>query len=404
MTTAQIQLPPKLIDVFMGAARYRGAHGGRGSGKSFSFAKMTAVRGYMEPMRILCCRELQRSIKDSVHAEVKRAIESEPWLADFYEIGESFIRGKNGTEYIFRGLKHNISEIKSTSGIKICWVEEAEIVSEQSWRDLIPTIREEDSEIWVTWNPRDETSPTNMRFLSYKPHSSKIVEVNWGDNPWFPAVLDDERAEDKRRGSIFYNHIWEGKCLDSSGGLFDPSWIKWIKPHEIPKEGETGWFFDLAYSENEDADRTAGLITRKSNDGRVFQWGHFVGRHQWPVMKRKIVDMVTRTDVRRLRVDSTMSQVGFLNDLQSTNELHGHVVEGKRHSTNKIQNSMAFISRCEAGQVYWVDTPAAREYLLEMAKFSDTCEHDDCMDGASGGYEMTSEMKAPQGTSPSGFR
>ena len=132
MTTARVELPPKLIPVFTGPARYRGAYGGRGSGKSFGFALMTAIRGYAEPLRILCARELQNSLKDSVHAEVAAAIRSYPWLAEHYEIGESYIRGKNGTEYLFKGLRLNYQQIKSTSGVDICWVEEAETVSEQS--------------------------------------------------------------------------------------------------------------------------------------------------------------------------------------------------------------------------------------------------------------------------------
>ena len=101
MTTARVELPDKLVPVFTGPARYRGAYGGRGSGKSFSFAKMLAVRGYARPLRILCGREIQNSIKESSMAEVIRAIDSEPWLARHYDYGESFIRGANGTEFIF---------------------------------------------------------------------------------------------------------------------------------------------------------------------------------------------------------------------------------------------------------------------------------------------------------------
>ena len=389
MTTARIEIPPKLIPLFTPEyIRYRGAHGGRGSAKSFTFAKMTAIRGYMEPMKILCCRQQQNSLKDSVFDQVKMAIKSEEWLDNFYEIGESYIRGKNGTEYIFRGLKRNIEEIKSMTGVKICWVEEAEYVTEESWMKLTPTIRVPNSEIWLSWNPENETSPTNLRFMHDPPDNSMIVEMNWADNPWFPDVLNEERISDKRRNSLFYDHIWEGKFLDASGGIFDPSWIKWIKMSDIPAVGETGRFYDLAYSENETADRTAGVITRRAPDGRIFQWGHYIDRHQWPVMRQKIIEFAQRDGVDRIMCDSTMSQVGYLNDLQSTKELARFRVEGKRHSTNKIQNAMPYISRCEAGMVHWVDTPMAREFAKEMGLFSDDCIHDDAMDGAAGGYDM----------------
>jgi len=391
--TVRLELPPKLIPVFTGDARYRGAYGGRGSGKSFSFAKMLAVRGMIEPIKILCCRELQKSIRDSVHAEVRRAIESEPWLESHYEIGESFIRGKNGTEFLFRGLKHNISEIKSMAGVKIAWVEEAEIVSEESWQLLIPTIREENSEIWLTWNPKDEHSPTNLRFLHDSPHRSKIVQLNYNDNPWFPDVLREEMESDRRRGSIFFNHIWEGGFLDSSGGIFDSSWIKWVKMSDVPPCRDMVWFFDMAYSEDEKADRSAGLITARANDGRIFQFGHYVGRHQYPVMKQKIIELTGKyPKVRRIGIDSTMSQVGYLNDLQTTRELAGFSIVGKRHNTNKIQNAMPYISRCESGIVHWVDSPMAREFIKEMGTFSDDCLHDDCMDASANGYEMVSKQ------------
>lgn len=388
MTTAKLELPPKLIPVFgCGYRRYRGAHGGRGSAKSYSFALMTAVRGYMEPIKILCCREQQNALKESVFDQVKMAIEAVPWLADFYEIGESFIRGKNGTEYIFRGLKRNAREIKSITGVKICWVEEAEYVTENSWQYLIPTIRVDESEIWVTWNPENETSPTNLRFMHDPPDNSAIVQMNWSDNPWFPAVLEEERLSDKRRNSLFYDHIWEGKFLDASGGLFDPSWIKWIKKEDVPTGGDDARFWDLAYSENENADRTAGLITKRATDGRIFQYGHYIARHQWPTMRQKIIDFAHVDGVRRISVDSTMSQVGYLNDLQATRDLSSFIIKGKRHSTNKIQNAMAYISRCEAGMVYWVDSPMAREMVKEMGMFSDDCVHDDAMDAAANGYE-----------------
>ncbi len=213
MSEVRIRLPPKLIPVFQGSARYRGAHGGRGSGKSFNFAKMLAVRGMIEPLRILCARELQNSLKDSSMSEVINAIESEPWLAAHYDYGESFIRGKNGTEFIFKGLRHNAKEIKSTAKIGIAWVEEAEAVSEASWRILTPTIREPGSEIWVTWNPEASDSATQKRFIASPPTNAKIIRLNWQDNPWFPPELEQERQDDLLRDPDYYQHVWEGETI-----------------------------------------------------------------------------------------------------------------------------------------------------------------------------------------------
>lgn len=220
MTTATIELPPKLVPVFApqrGALRYRGAHGGRGSGKSFSFAKMAAVFGYAEPLRILCTRELQVSIKESFHTEVKNAIESTPWLAAAYEVGESYVRGRNGTEFIFRGLRHNMTAIKSMAQIDLCIVEEAEDVPEASWRDLLPTVRAAGSEVWVVWNPRDPGSPVDRRFRQREPEGSRIVEVNWQDNPFFTDALDRQRREDMEvLDPETYAHVWDGAYLEIS--------------------------------------------------------------------------------------------------------------------------------------------------------------------------------------------
>lgn len=200
-----------------GAVRYRGAYGGRGSAKSFNFAKMSAVFGYMQPTRVLCTREIQESIKQSFHAEIKRAIASEPWLAAFYDVGEGFIRGMNGTEYIFKGLRNNSQSIKSTSGVGVCIVEEAEDVPEKSWRDLIPTVRDPGSEIWVIWNPCTEGSPVDVRFRRNVDKDMAICEMNYRDNPWFPEVLEQERRRDQRNCDPgVYAHIWEGAYLTMS--------------------------------------------------------------------------------------------------------------------------------------------------------------------------------------------
>jgi phage terminase large subunit len=216
MTTVRVELPPKLIPIFTGPARYRGSHGGRGSGKTRSFAKMTAVRGVMEASAgregiILCAREFMNSLDESSMEEVKAAIRSEPFLKDFYEIGEKFIRSKCGRiRYAFAGLRHNLDSIKSKANILLCWVDEAESVSEGAWRKLIPTIREEGSELWVTWNPEDPESPTNKRFRNPVDDDAKIIEMNYTDNPWFPSVLESERQRDLRNRPLDYAHIWEG--------------------------------------------------------------------------------------------------------------------------------------------------------------------------------------------------
>ncbi|MEY0408516.1 PBSX family phage terminase large subunit [Providencia rettgeri] len=223
MTVARIEIPPKLIPAFEGNYRYRCSHGGRGSAKTRTFALMTAIRGYMAAMNgqsgvILCAREYMNSLEESSMEEVKQAIRSVPWLNDFYELGEKYIRTKcRSVSYVFAGLRHNLDSIKSKARILIAWVDEAESVSEIAWTKLSPTVREAGSEIWVTWNPERDGSATDKRFRKNPPDNAVVVEMNYDDNPWFPSVLEDERLNDQARlDSATYAWIWEGAYLENS--------------------------------------------------------------------------------------------------------------------------------------------------------------------------------------------
>jgi len=216
MTTVRVELPPKLIPVFAGEADVRGAYGGRGSAKTRSFAKMTAVRAYMWSKAgregiILCGRQFMNSLDESSLEEIKAAIKSEDWLLDHFDIGEKYVRTKDGrVSYKFTGLDRNVDSVKSKSRILLCWVDEAEPVTEEAWMKLIPTLREEDSELWVTWNRERKRSATNLRFGASADPRTKIVEINWRDNPWFPAILDRVRMKDKVERPDQYDHVWEG--------------------------------------------------------------------------------------------------------------------------------------------------------------------------------------------------
>lgn len=223
MTAVQLEIPPKLIPVFTGEARYRGAYGGRGSAKTRTFAKMTAVRAYMFAEAgnsgvILCGREFMNSLEDSSMEEIKQAIRETPWLDAYFEMGEKYIRTRNRkVSYVFAGLRHNLDSIKSKARILIAWVDEAEGVSEVAWQKLLPTVREEGSEVWITWNPEREDSPTNKRFRNDDPENSRIVEMNYSDNPWFPDVLEQERLSDfNRLDGATYEWIWEGQYRKNS--------------------------------------------------------------------------------------------------------------------------------------------------------------------------------------------
>lgn len=235
MTTARIELPPKLIPVFAGEADIRGAFGGRGSAKTRSFAKMTAVRGYVWSSTgregiILCGRQFMNSLDESSLEEVKAAIRSEPWLEAHYDIGEKYVRTKDGRiSYKFTGLDRNIDSVKSKSRILLCWVDEAEPVTEEAWQKLIPTLREEDSELWVTWNPERKNSATHKRFRLASDPRMKLVELNWRDNPWFPAILDRTRLKDMTERPDSYAHVWEGDFVTVAEGAYFASHLNAAK-------------------------------------------------------------------------------------------------------------------------------------------------------------------------------
>jgi phage terminase large subunit len=190
-------------------SRYRVLYGGRGAGKSHSVARALLCKGVEKTTRILCAREFQTSIKDSVHKLLCDQIYN-LGLQAHYEITQNTIRGLNGTEFIFAGIKNNVNGLKSIEGIDYCWVEEANNVTAISWDILIPTIRKENSEIWVTFNPELPTDETYKRFVISPPDNAVVQKVNWSDNPWFPEVLEVERNTLKTRDFEAYQNVWEG--------------------------------------------------------------------------------------------------------------------------------------------------------------------------------------------------
>lgn len=170
---------------------------------------------------ILCAREFMNSLEESSLSEVQAAIEADPFLTSWYEVGQKYIRTKDGrVEFVFAGLRRNLDSIKSKARIHLCWVDEAEPVSESAWQKLIPTVREHGSEIWVTWNPERKNSPTHIRFRQTPPDDAKIVELNWRDNPKFPEVLEAERHRDMKDRPESYAHIWEGDFVTTVEGAY----------------------------------------------------------------------------------------------------------------------------------------------------------------------------------------
>lgn len=247
--TVDSEMPMKFQYLFEDGWRYKVAHGGRGSAKSHSFAEALVVKGHMKPLEIVCAREFQNSIQDSVKKLLDDKIRK-VGLQDFYTSTKTEIIGLNGTRFSFSGLRNNISSFKSREGIDILWIEEAQTVSKSSLTDVIPTVRNPGSEIWATWNPKKKTDPIDVMFRGQKgpPPRSCIVEVNYYDNPWFKdSELVEEMESDKRRDPDKYLHVWKGHYIQNSEAKVFRNYE--IRPFETSANVERFYFgADWGYS------------------------------------------------------------------------------------------------------------------------------------------------------------
>lgn len=229
-----VKIPEKLLFFLNKKARYKITYGGRGSGKSWTAARCLIVLAMSSKIRVLCTRQLQTSIANSVHKLLSDSIQ-DLGLSKYFEITRDAIRCNNGSEFFFKGIQNNINEIKSIEGIDYCWVEEAQSVSENSWEVLIPTIRKENSEIWVTFNPDREEDATFQRFVKNPPPDCITALVNFYDNPWFPDVLQKEMEYCKEVDYGKYEHIWLGKTvIDTDAQIYHGKFE--LKEFETPED------------------------------------------------------------------------------------------------------------------------------------------------------------------------
>jgi phage terminase large subunit len=249
------EFPAKLQFLFQ-PSRYKVAYGGRGGAKSWGFARGLLILGAQKKLRILCARETQKSIADSVHKLLSDQI-ADLGLHAFYQVLTTTIRGANGTEFIFAGIRQSsVGDVKSYEGCDICWVEEAQIVSKHSWDVLIPTIRKEESEIWVSFNPELETDETYQRFVIHPPPGVAPVKINWSDNPWFPKVLRDEKDHKKAVDPDGYENVWEGHCKQVvEGAIYKDQLIAAEKENRITRVPydpirPVDTFWDLGFGDN----------------------------------------------------------------------------------------------------------------------------------------------------------
>jgi len=333
--------------------RYKVYYGGRGSGKSWAFATALIELAISKRRRILCTREYQNSIEDSVYKLISDFIDKYGY-SKIFSLTRTGINCLNGSEFVFTGLHRNINSIRSLEGIDYCWVEEAGIVSEESWEILIPTIRKEDSEIWVSFNPENENDPAYRRFVKNKPENAFVRKVTWADNPWFPEVLRKEMEHDRAVDPDLYMHIWEGELRKLAvSQIFHGKWT--IEDFETPADAQFYCGADWGFA----TDPTA-IVRCFIRDGKLYvdkeAGGHGVEIDETGLLLDQILpykNWPTRGDNSRPETISFLRRQGY-NIIPSTK------------GSGSIEDGIAFLRSFDTIVIH----PRCRQTIEEMRLYS----------------------------------
>lgn len=324
---------PEKLGFLFEPARYKVAYGGRGGAKSWGYARALIIKAAERRLRIGCFREIQKSIKDSVHKLLEEQIDS-LGLGSRYRVLDTEIRGSNGSEFIFGGLHSNLHSIKSLENLDIAWIEEAQSVSEKSWKILIPTVRKEGSEIWVCFNPEKDDDPTYVRFVTNAPPSARVVQIGWQDNPWLPQVLRDEKDYLYRVDPEAAEHVWGGKTLRNTvAQVLRGRYV--VESFEPAKHWHGPYFgADWGFS----VDPTALVRLWVDDVKRTLYveheaWGVGVDLDDTPALFDKVPDArknVVRADSSRPETISHMRRHGYGRVIPAE-KWHGSVEDGVEH-------------------------------------------------------------------------
>lgn len=324
-----VQIPPPFRWAGTEPYRYKVWYGGRGGSKSWGVARLLLIKAYRQRLRILCTREYQNSIADSVHRLLVDQI-SLVGLERYFSVNNNSIKSSYGSEFLFKGIHRNINEIKSLEGVDICWVEEAQRVPEESWRVLIPTIRKEGSEIWVTFNPDESEHPTYARFVTAPPPNARVVKVNFSDNPWLPDTLREEMEYCRKTDLDAYRHIWEGEPRGHSAAeVFHGKWE--IDCFDAPPDTRFYFGADWGFSQDPTVLVRCWIQERKLYiDHEAFGVGVDIdetpalfrsvpGAEKWPI----------KADSARPETISAMRRARF--NIHPAAKWHGSVEDGVAH-------------------------------------------------------------------------
>lgn len=336
---------PERLEFLFRPARYKVLYGGRGGAKSWGISRALLIQAAQRRLRILCTREFQVSIRDSVRSLLLDQIDR-LGLGPLYGAQHDAIYGVNGSEFLFSGIRSNVTRIRSMEGIDICWVEEAEKISEDSWTVLIPTIRKAGSEIWISFNPHEETDPTYQRFVKNPPPGAVVVPIGWQDNPWFPAELTREKDYLYRIDSEAAEHVWGGQLRKNSEAavLRGRYRVEAFEPQ--PSWGGPYQGVDWGYAEDPTTLVRCYVRPREEKDGKVIRGPALYVRYEvyrigveldhTPALFDQVPDAckyITRADSARPETISFVRRNGY-GLLVAAEKGPGSVEEGVNHLRN----------------------------------------------------------------------
>jgi len=366
MSKLRLEIPAKMLPFHTVKKRHKIARGGRGSAKSWSIARLLAVRGITQPTRWLCCRETQKSIKESSHRLLADQIAAMN-LGYYYDVQEKVIKGQPGTssaesEFAFVGLKeHTADSIKSYEGFDGAWIEEAHSVSARSAEVLTPTVRKGGSELWWSYNPDQEDDYVHQ-LAAMEDDDTLVIDINWRDNPWFPVELEKERVKLLRVNQDLYRHVWEGACRSLAGLMFKRDWFRFYDV--LPSRLNLYMASDYAVTPD-DGDYTEHGVWGLSELGDLYavdwwygqtdpaewidKWISFGAKHR-PLAafeeKGVILRAVDSAITKRMRETQT-----FINRVPLAS------------AGSKAERALGFAARASAGSVY---LPAGQPWAIRL--------------------------------------
>jgi len=372
-----IEVPEKLLPLYETKKRFIDIHGGRGSGKSHGVADFLLCQSRTKKARILCCREIQRSIKDSVWQLITEKISQYGWDSLFDITDQCIVCKKTGSDFIFKGLRGNAQDIKSTEGIQYAWVEESQSVSRKSLEVLVPTVRNPESQIIFTYNPTLEEDPVHVDYTLADRDDTLKIEMNWRDNPWFPEVLRADMEYDKATNIDKYYHVWEGQVerfTNDMIGAFQsvPTWDCQYCVAAI----------DPSFSDRAGTDSTAVGIVGISNGLLVFTGMLWPKSISDPQTRREMLDFISLYTPIETVLESQLSDSSLfmLDALKRDEAIYPikNLWSIKHQSRDKHSRIMSTIGVQKSMMRILEGTQ--QNFSLEVSRYRKDVEHDDAPD------------------------